>query len=70
MADQDRTERTQTIDLATSLNAQTEPRDGGNTAAVDETLAAEPAEAISISSVSATSLEPDVSLEHTQTAED
>ena len=64
MSDQD---RTQTVDQAPDLNVQSVPRNEANVHATNETVAAE-TEAISISSVSASSLEPDVSPEHNQTA--
>jgi hypothetical protein len=64
MADHD---RAQTVDQDAILNVQPEPKDKGDTAAAEETLAAEPTEATSISSVSASSLEPDVSSKHNQT---
>lgn len=63
MADQD---RNQTVDRVASLINDSQPNDEDNTAAANETLAAEPTEAISLSSASATSLEPDVSLNHNQ----
>jgi hypothetical protein len=64
MADND---RAKTVDQDASHNVQPEPKDEGRTAAAEETLAAEPTEAISISSVPATSLEPDVSPKYNQT---